>query len=506
LTRWNYQKQSFDTLIRRFAGITADENDFNCLASDDKGNLWIYLYNHGIIRWHPQKNEIQRYSLQNDWQSNITQALYTGIPGQLWIIFRQSLSVMNLYSGAVKTFTKANGLPDYTATGNKFYFDSLSRNLMLGFTNSFIRFNPWEVFRTGEMKKIFITEINVLNDTIQTDPGKTIKLKYSQNDLSIHFSAIDYEYGPQNIYEYRLLENENTPWINIGHQQSINLNNLPPGKYIFQVRLSSPATNNNQQIASTTIIIIPPFYRTWWFYALCVIALVVAFYILYRIRIRQLIQVQQVRNRISSDLHDDIGSRLTNIQILSALSEQQLERPQQASLYLRRIVDEVQTSGEALDDIVWSINSKNDSGEELAARMRRYAADIFEGDHILCSMNVNDNISAIKLTMEKRRDLYLVFKEALNNILKHSHASLVNIDLLTRDNKVVMQITDNGKGFDVNQPANRNGLKNIKRRIEKWKGKVVIESAVGKGTTLQIALPINEPSLKRTMLNWLSLH
>jgi ligand-binding sensor domain-containing protein/two-component sensor histidine kinase len=506
MTRWNYQKQSFDTSIRRFPGITADENDFNCLASDDQGNLWIYLYNHGIIRWHPQKNEIQRYSLQNDWQSNNTQALYTGIPGQLWIIFRQSLSVMNLHTGAVKTFTKANGLPDYTATGNKFYFDSLSRNLMLGFTNSFMRFNPWEVFRTGEMKKIFITEINVLNDTIQTDPGKTIKLKYSQNDLSIHFSAIDYENGHQNVYEYRLFENENSQWINIGHQQSINLNNLPPGKYKFQVRLSSSATNNNQQIASATIIIIPPFYRTGWFYALCLIALATAFYILYRIRIRQLIQVQQVRNRISSDLHDDIGSRLTNIQILSALSEQQLERPQQASLYLRRIVNEVQTSGEALDDIVWSINSKNDSGEELAARMRRYAADIFEGDHILCSMNVNDNISAIKLTMEKRRDLYLVFKEALNNILKHSQASMVNIDLLARDNKVVMHITDNGKGFDVNQPANRNGLKNIKRRIEKWKGKVVIESAVGKGATLHIALPVNEPSLKRTMLNWLSLH
>jgi hypothetical protein len=87
---------------------------------------------------------------------------------------------------------------------------------MLGFTNTFIRFNPWEVFKTEGAKKIFITEINVLNDTLQADPTKTVRLKYAQNDLSIHFSAIDYENGHQNIYEYRLLENKNSPWINIG--------------------------------------------------------------------------------------------------------------------------------------------------------------------------------------------------------------------------------------------------------------------------------------------------
>jgi len=121
-------------------------------------------------------------------------------------------------------------------------------------------------------------------------------------------------------------------------------------------------------------------------------------------------------------------------------------------------------------------------------------------------MHVNENISNVKLTMEKRRDLYLVFKEALNNILKHSQATIVNIKLLVQDNNVMMHIADNGKGFDINQPTNRNGLKNMKRRIQKWRGVVIIESAAEKGTTLHITLPVNEPSLKRTILNWMSLH
>ena len=505
LTRWNYAKQTFDTLIRGFDGISADENDFNCLATDEKGNLWIYLYNHGIIRWHPEKKQLQRYSWQNDWQTEYIEALYTGLPGQLWMIFRQSLSVMNIHTGAVKTFTKANGLPAYTATSHKFYYDAASQNLMLGFTNSFIRFNPGEIFRKSKVNDIFITGITVLNDSLQTDTGKITRLKFSQNDLAIHFSAINYENGKQNIYEYRLLENENTPWINIGHQQSINLNNLPPGKYTFQVRLSSATASNNQKIASATIVIIPPFYRTWWFYTLCILVLVSAVYILYRIRIRQLLQVQQVRNRISSDLHDDIGARLTNIQILSALSEQQLEKPELAGMYLHRIVNEVQTSGEALDDIVWSINSKNDSGDELAARMRRYVAETFESNHVACSMNMNDNTAGINLSMEKRRDLYLVFKEALNNILKHSQASTVTIELKAQKNKLLMNIADNGKGFDVNQAGDGNGLKNMKRRIEKWKGKTVIESAAGKGTVLYVVLPANKPSLKKTIRRWLRL-
>jgi ligand-binding sensor domain-containing protein/two-component sensor histidine kinase len=506
LTRWNYQKQSFDTLIRRFDELGVDENDFNCMAIDGEGNLWMSFHNHGIIRWHPQKKQLQKFPFQNYRQNEDALALYTGVPGQLWIKFRQSLSVMNTRTGVVKTFTKNSGLPNYSATGLNFYYDAFTQNLALGFTNSFTRFKPRDIFRIGEEKKIFITEIKVLKGELQTDPQKTVKLKYSQNDLSIHFSTIDYENGHQNFYEYRLFENENSQWINIGQQQSINLNNLPPGKYIFQVRLSLPTANNNHAIAGTTIIIIPPFYRTWWFYLLCSIALAGAVYILYRMHIQQLIQVQQVRNRISSDLHDDIGARLTNIQILSALGEQKIEQPEQAGIYLHRIVNEVQTSGEALDDIVWSINPKNDSGEDLAARMRRYVAEVFETDHILCSMHVNDNISGIKLNMEKRRDLYMVFKEALNNILKHSQASVVNIELSVHDNKVMLQITDNGKGFDINQITNRNGLKNMKRRIQKWKGEHIVGSIPGKGTCLQVILPVNEPSLKRTILNWMSLH
>jgi signal transduction histidine kinase len=98
-------------------------------------------------------------------------------------------------------------------------------------------------------------------------------------------------------------------------------------------------------------------------------------------------------------------------------------------------------------------------GEELAARMRRYAADIFEGDHMQCNMNVNNNTSDIKLSMENVATFYLVFKEALNNIIKHSKASIVNIELVSQDNKLLMCVVDNGKGFDVNKPCNRNGLK-----------------------------------------------
>lgn len=505
LTRWNYQKQNFDTLIHDFEGINTDDNNFNCIAADDKHNLWMYLQNQGVICWDPLKQIIQRYPVPA-MQNAYAQGLYTGIRGQLWIIFAQSISVINLRTDEIKTFTKINGLPEHTVTGIKFYYDSLTQNLVLGFTNSFTRFNPYDIFRTKKQEKIFITEIDLLTDTARPDPQKTVRLKYSQNDIAIHFSAIDYENGAQNSYEYRLFENESSPWINIGHQQSINLNNLPAGKYIFQVRLASQSMNTNGQMASASIVIVRPFYRTAWFYIVCIIVLAGAGFMLYRWRIQQLIQMQKVRNRISSDLHDDIGARLTNIQILSALGEQKLEQPEQASLYLRRIVNEVQTSGEALDDIVWSINSKNDQGEELAARMRRYVAEIFEPDQILYSMDVHDDFLTIKLSMEKRRDFYLVFKEALNNILKHSQASMVTVELMVQHNKAILLIADNGKGFDMNQSTNRNGLKNMTRRIEKWKGTLIIESNAGKGTKLHAALPLYEPSLKRTILNRLRLY
>ena len=204
----------------------------------------------------------------------------------------------------------------------------------------------------------------------------------------------------------------------------------------------------------------------------------------YRLR-----QIQNMRNSIAGDLHDDIGSTLTNISILSELSRQNLDPGADANKFLNRISEEVQSTSQALDDIIWSVNVRNDSVEEILLRMRRYAGELFDSGKLKYHLQIGSDLSGIKLSMDQRRDLYLIFKEALNNIYKHAEASTVTIDLNKEEHQIVMRITDDGKGFEL-KASNRNGFKSMQHRADKRKGHLQIDSALCKGTSINVSFPL----------------
>ena len=216
------------------------------------------------------------------------------------------------------------------------------------------------------------------------------------------------------------------------------------------------------------------------------------FYGLYRFRIRQILRLQRVRNNIATDLHDDIGASLTNISILSELGTKNLSEPGKALPFLQRISEEVQSSSQAMDDIIWSVNSRNDSLQETIARMRRYAAELFDNSNSNCHLQLDETSGNKKLSIEQRRDVYLIYKEALNNIHKHAHAKNVWIRVSQNQNHLYMQIKDDGKGFNTNLKTHRNGLKNLRSRVEKWNGKIKIESLENQGTMIEVRIPIKD--------------
>jgi len=191
-------------------------------------------------------------------------------------------------------------------------------------------------------------------------------------------------------------------------------------------------------------------------------------------------------------LHDDIGTKLTNINILSTLTNQAMQDTERARQLLTRISNEVQTSSAALDDIVWNINTRNDTLEEIIPRMRRYAKEVLSGKNVKFNIRVPEQMNHMKFTMEKRHDVYLLFKEMVNNIHKHAYANEVMIDIELTDAVFSLHIRDDGKGFDVGVPTNRNGLLNMKMRTERWKGKLKIESRLDKGTDIRIDLPLKK--------------
>ena len=194
-----------------------------------------------------------------------------------------------------------------------------------------------------------------------------------------------------------------------------------------------------------------------------------------------------MRNSIADDLHDDIGSTLSSISILSELAK---EKSPDAKSLLDSIGENTQSIQENMSDIVWSLNAKNDRFENVLYRMNQFASEIFEAKNIALDFTSDASLSALKLTMKQRKNLYLFFKEAVNNAAKHSDAKKISIHIFQKDHHVEMIISDDGKGFDTSQTFHGNGMSTLKKRIEELSGYLKIQSHLNEGTVVELKFKI----------------
>jgi ligand-binding sensor domain-containing protein/signal transduction histidine kinase len=372
------------------------------------------------------------------------------------------------------------------------YFASADGRLFFGGVKGLNFFNPAQFINTAQNIPVVITKATINNEPFQGDTvityKKHLRLNYDQNAISFTFAALDYLSNARLNYSYRL-EGYDATWIDAGNRNYVAYTNLQPGKYIFQVRTFNPSGNRFGPVTSLSIGIVPPYWKSWWFMLAMIVAIVALLYAFYRYRVNQLLKLQRVRSRIATDLHDDIGSTLTNINILSELSKKNLEHKEEAEIFLNRITEEVNVTSQALDDIVWSINKDNDTLAQTIVRMRRYAAEVFEGANIAYSLQSDEGMADRKLNMDLRRDFYLLFKESINNIYKHSKARNVDIRVWMEKNHLHLRIKDDGQGFSREIPTHRNGIKNMEARVAKWRGRLDISSTPGVGTRTEISLP-----------------
>lgn len=337
-------------------------------------------------------------------------------------------------------------------------------------------------------QKIQFLKFEVFDDSTAYDCSKPIVLDFKPQHLGISF--IDKTDSLSAKYAIKLRGSDNIEWIKIGNRGFMSYANLYGGEYEFLVK---NLQNNAQN--SLKFKIKPAFWQSWWFipsiflYIISVLGIIIYLFLMYRFR--QRMRTQKIQNKISRDLHDDVGSTLSSIAILTQAAKNQLfASPQKTEKLLQQIGQNAQETLENMSDIVWTNKTLNDNFEQLCIRMQEYLGKNLEPKNIEYTFRFDDDLKTIQWNSAKYYDFYMVFKEAINNSMKYSESNLLNISILKEKNKLILKIIDNGKGFSLNNKMTGNGLINMKKRAENWKGSMAIHSAIGEGTIIELIMPL----------------
>ncbi|MBL7712876.1 MAG: hypothetical protein JNL13_10440 [Chitinophagaceae bacterium] len=391
-------------------------------------------------------------------------------------------------------FQIRKGIFNNYLTGTYVYYLRISGNyLFVGTTGSIAQIRLSKFKQVKEAPAVYITGLRVNNaglDTLLNEAGKTACFKASENTLNFTFLSPSYTNEKEIRYKY-YLEGVDQQWSEPDYNFTTTYSQLKPGKYKFQVLAQNADGIWSEQPAAFAFVIRQPFYGQWWFIALMTLAIAAFLYWLYRIRIARVLAVERTRQRISKDLHDDIGSTLSSITLMNALLRKKIgTHPEEASELAGKVEETSREMIQNISDIVWSTNPGNDSIEKLQFRLQQFAGDLFEPLNISYAIHFDREIVKKELSMDLKRDLYLVIKEIMNNAAKYSRATHFNLAIsATRDTLRVLA-SDNGIGFDTAGTVKGNGLLNIRQRVQRFQGKITLTSRAGKGTDWEFLIPL----------------
>jgi signal transduction histidine kinase len=317
------------------------------------------------------------------------------------------------------------------------------------------------------------------------------KYEYGYNSIGFVFAGSSFLNEKKIVYKY-MLEGYDQKWSEPVTTNTVNYASLAPGRYTFRVMAANSRGLWSESPATFTFQIILPFYRSPWFIFTCIAIAVSLFYLVRVDRLKQKYRVEKIRMRIARDLHDDIGSALGSINLMSETANRRLEKntgTAEVAGVFTRIGHSAQSTLESMDDIIWSINPDKDKLGDLVVRMREFAIPLLEAKEIAFDFRVNA-ADYKKLPMHLRKNVFLIFKEAIFNIIKHASCTRVLIVTEIRNNVFCLRVKDNGRGFDTNQPTQRNGLKNMRKRSEMVGGTLNMETQPRKGTTIEFSCVI----------------
>jgi signal transduction histidine kinase/ligand-binding sensor domain-containing protein len=488
----------------RFSKIpfSFDENNnrIHDIYADGKGRVWIATSLEGLKRLDDvftDTPQFTTYTIAQGLSSNHIQYLVEDKWGKIYFVTSRGMDRLDPETGQIKYYTTADGL---TAAGTGRAFRDRHGELWLGTSRGISRFTP-EVDKPVAAPPVFISKVLIAGQPLPiSEIGATqvggITIEPDQRQVQIDFFGLSLAAGETLRYQHKL-EGASGDWSVPTSARTVTYPNIPPGNYRFFVRAVTTEGSSTISPASVSFIVLRPVWQRWWFLLTLAVSLGLLGYAAYRYRIAKLLELERIRTRIATDLHDDIGASLSRMAILSEVVKQQTGSLNVATYsMLNEIGDSARSLIDSMSDIVWAIDPRKDDLKSIAQRIRQFASDVLESQKIRWTFEFTEGLEEIRLSPDERRQFYLIFKEAINNVAKHSGCTEAKLRIFLENNRLHGEISDNGRGFVLPDPETSfmgmggNGLKNMQSRACDVGGRLDIDSEPGKGSKIHLLLPL----------------
>jgi signal transduction histidine kinase/ligand-binding sensor domain-containing protein len=415
-----------------------------CMVEDADARIWFGT-DQGVLRYDPAASEQRRFTVEDGLGGNFISLCARDGAGTLWFSDQYGLS-------------RLERRPE----------------------------------RPAHLPKARVRDVRIAGEVVPLPANGTtlagrITIPADRRRVSVEYFAVHHGPGPPPRFQYRL-EGADAEWSAPTSDRSVQYAHLAPGRYRFLVRTIGEEGTPSDAPASVPLRLLAPIWQQAWFLGLCAGAAGALGYAGYRLRVRRAVAFERIRTRIATDLHDDIGSSLSQISILSQLAHRQAaEAGGRPPVTLERITA---LSGELIDamsDVVWAISPRSDTVAALVHRMRRFASELFADGAAELKLTLPDGDEA-PVDPDVRRQLYMVFKESLHNVRRHAAARRVSVELRRESGGWALCVEDDGRGFDTRRESEGHGLRSMRRRAERLGGTLTLRSS-GQGTRLELTLP-----------------
>ena len=445
----------------------------------------------GINIINTRTNKVRYITSEDGLPSDAIMSVQCDQRGTVWAGSQDGMSRVNIERKIVTNYNRSDGIvyDKFIPAG----VEELEDGRVIFYTDhNFMVLDPNKFVQSNIPPRPYITSFQLAGSPLSVDSIMRVgeaTLRHNNTAISIAFSALSFN-RQRKLHYYYMLEGVDKDWLHTDQSNQVTYNSLPPGEHIFRVRSENADGAVSEEIATIPIVVRPPFWRTWWFFGAIVLVLICILFLIDRERMNRIRSMQRIRSQIAGNLHQEINTTLNNINVLSEMAKIKAERDVVRSKeYIQQISERSHNMIIMMDDILWSIDPKNDTMEETLLRLKEFVEALQHRNNALITLAVDNRVLSLELEMKARHELFLVMKLALRMIVEDAYGTSTQINLDKVKSNLIFKLNDNSTRSIVHKAAFNAKMEELESRAAHINAEVDVQ-ADSKGISIIVIVPV----------------